>query len=78
MRFIREFKYSEEIKKIIKEVSMTNRDHHLIYSQIGEQVGFIDENIIRDAFLSTWCQKYQNEVKELISQIDTYLPYVNR
>ena len=57
---------------------MTNRDHHLIYSQIGEQVGFIDENIIRDAFLSTWCQKYQNEVKELISQIDTYLPYVNR
>lgn len=78
VRFMREFKDSEEIKKIIKEVSMTNRDHHLIYSQIGEQVGFIDENIIRDAFLSTWCQKYQNEVKELVSQIDTYLPYVNR
>ena len=78
VRFMRDFKDSEEIKKIIEDVGMTNRDHHLIYSQIGERVGFIDENIIRSAFLSTWCQKYQNEVKELILQIDKYLPHIKR
>lgn len=39
VRFIREFRDAEEIKNTIVSISHTNRDHHLIFSQIGETVG---------------------------------------
>lgn len=75
VRFMREFKDAEEVKKIVESVSYTNRDHHLIFSQIGERVGFIDENIIRNAFLSTWCERYKEESESIIKMLEKILPY---
>lgn len=77
VRFMREYKDAEEIKRIITNVGRTNRDHHLIFSQIGESVGFVDEKIIINAFLSTWCEKYKDKVSELLQQINQWLPFVS-
>lgn len=44
--------------------------------QIGEAVGFIDENIIINAFLSTWCEKYKNNITAILDSIKSYLPSV--
>src|SRR5699024_3410266 len=49
VRVMRKYTDAETVKSIIKSVSNTNRDHHLIFSQIGEKVGFVAENIVIDA-----------------------------
>lgn len=76
VRFMREFKDATEIKNIIMSISHTNRDHHLIFSQIGEAVGFVDESIIISAFLSTWCEKYKEDVTKILDMIREDLPMV--
>lgn len=76
VRCMRRYDDAAMVKKIIIDVGNTNRDHHLLYSQIGERVGFVDENIIRDAFLTTWCEKYPDEVNKIIQDISSYLPYI--
>lgn len=58
------------VKKVILEVTKTNRDPHLIYSQIGLKLGFIATEIIRGAFLSIWVQENPNEVEVIILPIE--------
>lgn len=41
---------------------------------IGEKIGFIDENVIQEAFLSTWCVQYKEEVQKILNEIREYLP----
>lgn len=74
VRFMREFTDAPEIKQTILAISKTNRDHHLIFSQIGEAVGFVDESVIVNAFLSTWCSHYKDEVAALLDKIKNQLP----
>ncbi len=77
VRFMRKFSEAELIKKIIQDVNNTNHDHHLLFNQIGEKVGFINESIIRGAFLSTWCEQYTEEVQCFIDKIQDILPRVD-
>jgi predicted ATPase len=44
----------EMVRKVIEEVSRTNRDPHLLFNQIGMRIGFISEGIIRGAFMALW------------------------
>ena len=73
VRCMRGYKDANEVKETVLSVSRTNRDHHLVFGQIGEKIGFIDENIIENAFLSTWSEKYEEEAKEMIKKIKQYL-----
>lgn len=77
VRVMRKYTDAESVKTIIKAVSNTNRDHHLIFSQIGEKVGFVAENIVIDAFLTTWCEYYPDEVVKILDQIREFLPHVS-
>lgn len=78
VRCMREYKDANEVKETVLSVSRTNRDHHLIFGQIGEQIGFIDENVIESAFLSTWSEKYKTEAQDMIKKIKKYLPVIRR
>lgn len=44
----------ESVKKSIEEIARTNRDPHAIFSQIGINIGFVAETIIRGAFMALW------------------------
>ena len=77
VRVMRKYSDAETVKSIIKSISNTNRDHHLIFSQIGEKVGFVAENIIIDAFLTTWCEQYPDEVGKVLNVIKEFLPHVS-
>lgn len=77
VRFMRKFSEAESIKNIIEEIGNTNHDHHLIYNQIGERVGFVNENIIRGAFLSTWCEQYPDETEKFLEPLKDILPKVS-
>ncbi|HYX72113.1 MAG TPA: AAA family ATPase, partial [Nitrososphaera sp.] len=50
----------------IKTVSRTNRDPHLLFSQIGLRIGFVPENIIRGAFLTMWIQENSTETERIV------------
>lgn len=77
VRCMRKYDDANWVKDVILSVSNTNRDHHLIYRQIGEKLGFIDENVISDAFLATWSEKYSDTAQEIIKEIRNYLPVIN-
>lgn len=74
VRCMRAYKDASDVKEIVLEISRTNRDHHLVFGQIGEKIGFVDENVIENAFLSTWSEKYVEEAQSLINKIKQYLP----
>lgn len=76
VRCMRGYKDANEVKETVLNVSRTNRDHHLIFGQIGEKIGFIDQNVIENAFLSTWSEKYEEEAQEFIKKIKEYLPVI--
>ncbi|HMF33962.1 MAG TPA: AAA family ATPase, partial [Candidatus Lokiarchaeia archaeon] len=59
----------DQIAKSIEEISRTNRDPHLIYSQVGLKLGFVPEATIRGAFLIVWVQDHPTEIQSLIDPI---------
>lgn len=42
------------MSKAIEKIANTNRDPHLIFNQIGTEIGFVPETIVRGAFLALW------------------------
>ncbi|MDD2729642.1 MAG: AAA family ATPase [Malikia sp.] len=63
----------ELVRRIIDEVSRTNRDPHLIFNQVGIKIGFVSEAIVRGAFLALWiranrayCQDLATHARRLI------------
>lgn len=43
-----------EVKNAMDEVLKTNRDPHLLFSQLGLKIGWVAESIVRGAFLRLW------------------------
>ena len=74
VRCMRKYVDEEEIRAVIKEIKNTCYDHHLIYGKIGERLGFINENVVRAAFLTTWCELYQEKVIQFLDQLYDFLP----
>jgi predicted ATPase len=70
------FTEQETVKRTVIEVSRTNRDPHILFSQVGEWLGFISEIIVRGAFLSIWAQARPDEVRSLLEPVAGLLPIV--
>jgi len=43
-----------QVSQVLEKVACTNRDPHLLFNQIGIEIGFIPEMIVRGAFLALW------------------------
>lgn len=63
------FTDQEVVKKITKEVALTNRDPHVIYSQIGEKLGLISEEVVQSGFLSIWASAFPEECETLFQPV---------
>lgn len=70
--------YSSEkqrfVSDIVESVYRANMDHHLLFIQIGDKLGYLSEDNVRTAFLSTWCEIYGDKVTAFTDQIVRYLP----
>jgi len=64
----------ERVKEVVRERAITNRDRHVIFQQIGEDLDFTAGAIVAQAFLAIWAQTYPEEVEELIAGFDGVLP----
>lgn len=57
------------VAEIIKNVSNTNRDPHLLFSQVGLKLGFTPAEVVIGAFIATWIQEHADEVSRIVTQI---------
>ena len=46
--------------------TVPNRDPHLLFNQIGVNISFVPESIVRGAFLSVWIQENPDAVEKII------------
>jgi len=42
------------VKHVVREVNQTNRDPHLLFSQVGQKAGLIPAAIVSSAFIGLW------------------------
>ncbi|WP_234881147.1 ATP-dependent nuclease [Mycobacteroides salmoniphilum] len=50
------------VRASIEERRRTNRDIHIIFAQIGEDLDFLSESLVQRAFLSTWANTFPEKV----------------
>jgi predicted ATPase len=46
----------KDVRKVVEDVSTTNRDPHLLFNQVGLKAGFVAENIVSSAFVALWLE----------------------
>lgn len=57
-----------------RSVMRTNRDPHLIYAQIGEQLDYLGEGVVANAYITQWAENYPNEVEAVFEPLLGRLP----
>lgn len=62
------------VAEAVTNIRKTNRDPHLLYSQVGQALGLITEATVRGAFLSVWSRAYPDEVSRILEPVLPLLP----
>jgi hypothetical protein len=55
---------------VVREVSLHNRDPHLLFSQVGLKAGLISANIVSSAFISLWMEGNPDQVERIAAFIE--------
>ncbi|MBB5747761.1 ATP-dependent endonuclease [Micrococcus sp. TA1] len=55
--------------------SNTNRDPHVIFAQIGEDLDFLPEATVARAFVSIWCDTFEDRVMDVWGPALPFLPF---
>jgi len=71
---LRPYEEQNRVAEVIRSVGNTNRDPHLLFSQIGKKLGLLSEARVREAFLSVWAQGFSEEVQHLVYYIQHLIP----
>ncbi|WP_166140363.1 ATP-dependent nuclease [Nocardioides ochotonae] len=53
------------VRASIEDRRRTNRDIHVIFAQIGEDLDFLSESLVQRAFISTWANTFPEKVAEI-------------
>ncbi|NJM74599.1 MAG: ATP-binding protein [Acaryochloridaceae cyanobacterium RU_4_10] len=60
---LRPYEDEARVAEIVRSVRNTNRDPHVLYSQVGKKLGLIPEARVREAFITLWARTFPNEVQ---------------
>jgi predicted ATPase len=72
------FTDQDVVRQVAEEVTLTNRDAHMIYSQIGEKLGLISEEVVQSGFLSIWASAFPEEVETLFQPVHELIETLSR
>lgn len=64
----------ERVKQVVADRALTNRDRHVIFEQIGEDLDFTAGAIVASAFTALWAQEKPEEVRTLVDAFKDVLP----
>lgn len=60
------------VVEIIEQGAVTNQDRHIVFAQMGEDLGFLPEAFVQQAFLNEWANSSESP-KELVSKLTAVL-----
>ncbi|WPE21261.1 ATP-dependent nuclease [Shinella zoogloeoides] len=66
---LQRFEDSEKVLELCQDVRRTNKDTHLLFSQIGEKLGLVPERTVAAAFTTLWAQVNTKEVQDIIMKV---------
>ncbi|PIB94203.1 ATP-dependent endonuclease [Caulobacter sp. FWC2] len=66
---LQKFEDSEKVREICEDVRRTNKDTHLLFSQIGERLGLVPERTVASAFTTLWAQAHPEAVQDLLAKV---------
>ena len=66
--------HQSQVKESIERRKYTNRDPHLIFAQIGEDLDFLPEEVVARAFITMWCDAFPEKVEEIWRSAFNILP----
>ncbi len=64
----------ERVKEVVRERARTNRDRHVVFEQIGEDLDFTAGMVVASAFLAIWAQESAEEIDALIANFKDLVP----
>ncbi|RNE56990.1 ATP-dependent nuclease [Cryobacterium tepidiphilum] len=64
----------QRVATAVRSRLLTNRDPHLIFEQIGEDLDFLAGQTVARAFLTQWAENYPNEVAKLFENAVGVIP----
>ncbi|MEU8633260.1 AAA family ATPase [Amycolatopsis sp. NPDC048633] len=64
----------EQVKKVVSDRALTNRDRHVVFEQIGEDLDFTAGLVVASAFLAVWAQEFPDEVADLVAKFQDLVP----
>jgi AAA ATPase domain len=67
------YEFSPKLLEVLKDIRRTNKDPHLLPSQVGLRMGLIPENIVRNAFVRAHTVAYPEEVNRTLHPISSAL-----
>lgn len=62
------------VTSVVRAKLLTNRDPHLVFEQIGEDLDFIGGQTVARAFLAQWAENYPDEVAALFDGAAGIIP----
>jgi hypothetical protein len=68
------FDRSDRVRQICEQVRTTNRDPHLLFSQVGERIGLVPESTVALAFANIWVQSHASDAEAILDQFRDHLP----
>jgi hypothetical protein len=55
----------DHVRRVVEEISNSNRDPHLLFSQVGQRAGLIPAKIASSAFISLWMSGNEAQVERV-------------
>jgi hypothetical protein len=76
VRLLQPHASSDAVIARLKSKRLTNHDPHVLFAEIGLDMGLLPESTVRDAFLATWAEAYPDECEKLLNPIRDLIPRV--
>jgi hypothetical protein len=68
------FENAAKVKTICEKIRLTNIDTHLLFSQVGENLGLVPPETVAHAFANLYAQYKTDRVDNLLRQFKEVLP----
>ena len=66
---LQRYEDDDKVLEICKGVRRTNKDTHLLFSQVGEKLGLVPERTVASAFTTLWAQANPKLVGDIITKV---------
>jgi hypothetical protein len=63
----------QAVKNVVIDVSLTNRDSHMLFNQVGQKAGLIASSVVSSAFINLWINGNEDSIKPIADKIRSCL-----